>query len=295
LILARLHQEADEILAISTGSGFADVKPRVDNLRILSTSKTRLEIEARVNFTNPTEYTAHVPYVNIHILNNGSVLGDAIAMNVDVVQGDNLGMIVKASWDPTTFGGDDAKGIGRELLSQYISGFNTTLTFRTHENSIPYQPSLGETLSKFEVEIPTPRLRIPSSPGNDDSDDGGAPHFIDNAVFHLWSSTAEFTLLSPLQYTTIFVTSINATAYYNHTEPVGHIDYDLPFKVTPGRSTSPRLPVQWSLDSVGYDKIRKALGGELRLDARGDVKIRVGNWNEEFWYLGHGIGAEVRI
>jgi hypothetical protein len=268
------------------------VKPRVDNLRIISTSKTRLEIEARVNFTNPTEYTAHVPYINIHIINNGSILGDATATNIVVVQGDNTGMIVKASWDPMAFGGDEAKLIGQELLSQYISGLNTTLTFRTHEKSIPYQPSLGKTLSKFEVTIPTPRLHTPSSPGNDD---GGAPHFIDNAVFHLWSSTAEFTLLSPLQYTTIFITGINATAFYNHTEPVGHIDYDLPFKVTPGRSKSPRLPVQWSLDSVGYNKIREALGGELKLDARGDVKIRVGQWNEVVWYLGHGIGAEVRI
>jgi hypothetical protein len=295
LISARLHRKADEILAISTDGGFADVKPRVDNLRILSTSKTRLEFEARVNFTNPTEYTAHVPYINIHVINNGSVLGDATATNVDVVRGNNTGIIVRASWDPSTFGGDKAEHIGRELLSQYVSGFNTTLTFRTHKDSIPFQPSLGKTLSKFAVEIPTPRLHTPSTPGDDDEDDDGKPHFIDNAVFHLWSSTAEFTLISPLQYTTIFITNINATAFYNHTEPVGHIDYDLPFKVTPGRSMSPRLPVQWSLDSVGYDKIREALGGELRLDAKGTVRIRIEHWNQEFWYLGSGIGAEVRI
>jgi hypothetical protein len=294
LISARPHQKADEILAISTGGGFTSVKPQVDNLRILNTGKNLLEFEARVNFTNPTEYTAHVPYVNIHVLNNGSILGDATARNVDVVRGDNTGIIVRASWDPTTFGGEKAQQVGRELLSQYISGFNTTLTFRTHENSIPYQPSLGKTLSKFAIEIPTPRLHNPSSPGDEDDVDG-KPHFIDNAIFHLWSSTADFSLISPLQYTTIFITYINATAFYNHTEPVGHIDYDLPFKVPPGRSQSPRLPVEWSLDGVGYDKIREALGGGLVLDAKGIVRVRVEHWSEEIWYVGSGIGAQVRI
>ncbi len=261
----------------------------------MSTSKTSINLQAHVNFTNPTEYTANIPFINIHIIKNGSIIGDATLQNVDMIQGNNTNILVQATWDPTTFGGEEGAKIGRELLSQYISGFNTTLTFQTHKGSIPNQPGLGKALSKFAIEIPAPRLSAPSGGGDDDDDGDSKPHFITNAVFHLFSSTAVFTLLSPLQYSTIYIDNINATAFYNYTEPVGHIDYDLPFKVPPGLSQSPKLPVDWSLDSIGYEKVEKALGGELKLDAQGTVIVRLGQWSEEVWYVGSGIGASVRI
>jgi len=251
-----------------------------------------LDFEARVNFTNPTIYTARVPFINIHVLNNGSILGYATARNINVVRGNNSNILVQATWDPTKLGDKKAQKIARDLLSQYISGYNTTLTFQTHQNSIPYQPKIGEALSRFPIEIPTPRL---STPGDGkEANDGDNPKFLDDATFHLFSSTADFTLHSPLQHSTIYIENINATALYNHTEPIGKIDYDLPFKVPPGASKSPKLPVDWSLDSVGYEEIRKALGGTLKLDAKGNVKVRLGHWTETVWYVGSGIGASVR-
>ena len=112
---------------------------------------------------------------------------------------------------------------------------------------------------------------------------------------HLFTSTATFTLLSPLSHNTIYITHINATALYNHTEPVGKIDHDLPFAVPPGATTSPRLPVEWSIGSVGYAAVRDALGGTLKLDAKATVSVRVGAWEEKVWYEGHGIGAHVKV
>lgn len=258
----------------------------------MSTSKTSINLQAHVNVSNPTEYSAIIPFLNVHILNNGSIIGDATLQNISVAPGNNTNLIVLATWDPSTFGGDNGTKIGRELLSQYISGFNTTLTFQSHNGSIPFRPDIGRALSKFTVEIPTPRLSTPDN-GNDGDSEDWKPHFIEDATFHLFSSTATFTLLSPLKYSTIFIDNINATALYNHTEPVGKIDYDLPFKVPPGSSLSPKLPVDWSLDSVGYEKLREALGGSLKLDARGTVGIRLGAWTETVWYAGSGIGARV--
>jgi hypothetical protein len=271
--------------------------PKVGELRVLSSTKTALNLEALVNFTNPTEYTAHVPLLSIHILSNGSVIGEGTVKNISVTTGNNTNVRVQATWDPTTLGGKKGARIGRELLSQYISGFNTTLTFRTHKDSILNHPEIGNALSKFPITIPTPRLSAPSTgDGDDDGEDGDhKPHFIDDATFHLFSSTATFTLISPLQYSTIYIEHINATAFYNHTESVGQILYDLPFKVPPGSSQSPKLPVDWSLDSVGYDALRKALGGTLKLDAKGVVSVRLGQWTETIWYAGSGIGASVRF
>lgn len=111
---------------------------------------------------------------------------------------------------------------------------------------------------------------------------------------HLFTSTATFVLLSPLKTSTLYVTYINATAFY-HEDEVGHIDYDLPFAVPPGPTVSPRLPVQWNLGSVGYDAVKRALGGTLKLTARATVGIKIGEWEERIWYQGRGIGAKIRL
>ncbi|KAL8751439.1 MAG: hypothetical protein Q9199_006415 [Rusavskia elegans] len=274
--------------------------PEVGALEILETSKTGLTIRAKVNVTNPTEYSATVPFIDINISVNDTILGHATARDVSVVPGPNHDLAVIAVWDPSHKSGKKGAHIGRELLSQYISGYNTTLTLRTHASSIPSQPRLGTALSIFNVTIPTPKLTPPSNPNRPVQPDppnepgSSAPHFIDDAVFHLITSTAVLTLLSPLPHTSLWITSVSATASYNHT-PVGAIEYDVPFEVPPGASDTPRLPVDWSLGSIGHDAVKKALGGKLKVEAEAKVGIRIGKWKEKVWFKGNGIGARVTL
>jgi hypothetical protein len=105
---------------------------------------------------------------------------------------------------------------------------------------------------------------------------------------HIISSTAVFLLSSPFALT---ITSIKATASHNSTE-IGTIDYPYPFDVKAGENESPRLPVQWALDG---GTARDALGGTLKLDAVADVGVKIGAWQEQVRYEGHGIGAKVRL
>lgn len=58
---------------------------------------------------------------------------------------------------------------------------------------------------------------------------------------------------------------------------------------------TPRLPVEWSLGSVGYEAVKEALGGRLKVEARADVGVKVGRWGVKVWFEGRGIGARVRI
>ena len=252
-----------------------------------------------------------MPYIDVHIYSNTTLIAHATARDLEVGAGANGNLLVKAVYDPFTLneGSDEARGQGRELLSQYISGWNTSLTLKLHEGSFPGSPALGRALGRFNVSIPTPRLGSPPKqqpqPGDDDdpSDEdpatGGRPHFIEDATMHLLTSSATFTLLSPLRHETLYVTSINATAFYKG-DDVGQIEYDLPFAVPPvdaeGKGTvSPRLPVDWSLGSVGFQAVRGALGGRLKLSAEAVVGVRVGRWEEEVWFRGKGIGASVRL
>ena len=59
-------------------------------------------------------------------------------------------------------------------------------------------------------------------------------------------------------------------------------------------STTPHLPVDWTLDGVGFEAVKKALGGDLKLDAEAVIGIRVGLWQEKIWFKGKGVGAKVR-
>lgn len=273
---------------MGNGGSFGEFAPKVRSLRILDTSSTSITLQALVNITNPTPYTAHVPYINIHIMSNDTVIGHATVENVDVVQGANPDILVSANWEPA-MGGKEGLRIGRELISQYVSGFNTTITAKAHRDSIPGQKILCDALSRFNLTLPAPKLDLPGETPEDRS------HFIRDATFHFFSSTATFTLVSPLHDNTIYIDFINATALYNHTDPVGTIIHELPFQAPPGKSQTPKLPVEWSVGSVGYDAVRKALGGKLKLDARAEVDIRLGNWKERLWYEGKGIGASIQL
>lgn len=270
------------------GDALTNLSPHVSDVRIIRSSSKGIELEALVNITNPTDYTATIPYININIAKNGSILGSATATNLNITKGNNTNLFVTSAWSPSAAGEDGAK-IGSELLSQYLSGYNVTVDVQAHRDSIPRAPLLGEALSKIDLTVPAPQLEFP------DEGDAGSNHFIKDATFHVFSSTATFTLLSPLKYNTIYVEKVNATAYYNHTEPIGRIEYDIPFAAFPGATETPRLPVAWSIGSVGYDAVKKALGGVLKLDAAANVTVRIGNWRQTVWYTGKGIGAHINF
>ncbi|KAL2160261.1 hypothetical protein VTH06DRAFT_1434 [Thermothelomyces fergusii] len=146
---------------------------------------------------------------------------------------------------------------------------------------------LGEALARLNFTLPAPRLRFPGQDGDDDGQDE-PPRFIRDATFHILSSTATFTLFSPFLHDTVFIDSVNGRALYNHTEPIGRIVHSFPFAVLPGVSVTPRLPVDWSMGSVGYGKVRKALGGRLKLDGEAEVRVRLGRWTERLWITDHG-------
>ena len=78
----------------------------------------------------------------------------------------------------------DFLGLGFYQLTE--TGYNTTLTLKTHNGTVPTQPRLGHALSSISIEIPTPKLTPPKNPNHpddeDDDRDENAPHFIDDAT-----------------------------------------------------------------------------------------------------------------
>lgn len=170
-----------------SGGGFPDMRLQIGSLEILETTQSSLRVQAKTNITNPSEYSARIPYFNINILNNDTILGNVVAENLDIVPGRNTDIVAVAVWNPSVVSGAEGSKVGRDLLSQYISGYNTTLTLKTHQNTIPSQPALGRALSNLEIIIDTPKLSLPHIPSDgghkDDPDqNNGGPHFIRDAT-----------------------------------------------------------------------------------------------------------------
>lgn len=270
------------------GDLLGDVRPQVGGVWIRNTTSTAVRLECAVNFTNPTPHTASIPFANVYFLSEDCILGDVTVQNLVVTEGNVTNVAVSTAWDPAGFGGDASRQAGRRLLSDYLSGRNTSITIRTHRHSIPSLPALGEALSRIPLTLPLPRMRLPG-------DDADPSSVIRDAVFHMLTSSATFTLASPLEQNTVHIDAVRATALYNHTEPVARIEHDSPFQVPPGVSETPRMGVAWSYGSVGYGRMREVLGGSMRLDAEADVDVRMGNWRETVRYEGRGIGVRVRL
>ena len=81
-----------------------------------------MKLAASVNFTNPTKYSASVPYADVNILVNGTVMGHGIVEDVSFQPGNNSNIPIQAIWEPSARNGTLGASVGRELLSEYISG-----------------------------------------------------------------------------------------------------------------------------------------------------------------------------
>ncbi|EQL00500.1 pre-rRNA processing protein [Ophiocordyceps sinensis CO18] len=175
------------------GNAIAALNPQLGDLRIVNTSAAGIQLRAKVNLTNLTPYTAKVPYVSLHIMKQGFIIGEAVARDVDFRIGHNSDIAVGATWAPSAFG-RGGREAGRRLMSDYLSGKNTTVEVKAHRGTVPTVPMLGEALSSLNVTLDTPQMKPPG----EGHGRGGSTGFIRDATFHILSSTATFTLASPL-------------------------------------------------------------------------------------------------
>ncbi|KAL3468317.1 hypothetical protein BJX64DRAFT_245569 [Aspergillus heterothallicus] len=273
------------------------LSPHVESLALGDTTESSLTVKTAINFTNPTQYSILLPFVDLLLVYNSTKIAHMTTKDVKITPGTNTGIPIDLRWSPLDLDGPSAVLAGRNLISQYVSGHNTSVTITTHKGTIPALPNLGQSLSRLGLEVQIPRLPVHRNPDDDPGQPGhnGPGGVIQEATLHLLSSTAEFTLFSPLTNTTIEITSVEAQAFRNRDEEVGTINYYDPFSVPPGLSHSPRLPVDLKLSGIGYDDLRKAVGGSLDLDTVAKIGVRVENYEDVIHYHGKGIKAKVKL
>ena len=141
-VVRRIPAKGEIFIKPLRGGDFS--MPVVQGMEVVDSTETSLTLQARVNMTNPTDYSATIPFCNVSIWVNDTRVGYAWASDTHVVPGPN-NLTAKASWE--------VGKIGRLWLSQFISGYNTSLTIKSHAGSIPNFPD-----PKMEMTVPTPHM-----------------------------------------------------------------------------------------------------------------------------------------
>lgn len=115
---------------------------------------------------------------------------------------------------------------------------------------------------------------------------------------HIVTSTADFLIKNPLAHNRIIIRTLDGAAKYNGST-LGTISYARKFVINPGsmgKTLSPRLPVEWSLDGIGYDTVRKALGGQLLVHAEAACRLSIGDFTMGVLYnASDPVGAHIRL
>ncbi|KAI5812587.1 hypothetical protein BZA77DRAFT_138760 [Pyronema omphalodes] len=263
--------------------------PKLQDIAITESTETSMNLRISLEAENPTPWEVYVPYSNVLIGTDGITIGNGTIKDMHIKQGTNQ-IIVNAAWDPSRYSGKEGVKAGEELLGHYISGHSTNLTLSVHAESFPAMPELSRALSSLSFTTPMPHL------GTKNPNDPPKP-FIESATMYLLSSSASFLLLNPLPHDSILISTLDGVAMYNGS-PVGTIKSNAPFLIkagNDGRTTSPRLPVDWDAGSVGFEFLRRTLWGELELHAEAMVGLKMGRMRMGVYYNGtRGVRAHVR-
>lgn len=172
-------------IVIAPGTSIDHLHPRVVSLEIKNTTESSLYVSTQMNFTNPTNYSATIPFMDVLMLYNRTALAHIVARNITIIPGNNTKVPIDFLWSPLDISGVDGKEAGRALISSVASGLNTSVTIKTHEGTFPSLPNVGKGLSAVPIDVPVPRLSNPGSPDNGDEDDRG-PKFIQDST--VWPS-----------------------------------------------------------------------------------------------------------
>ena len=103
--------------------GFKELAPKIKLLEISETRPTGFILDMLVNVTNPTNYSASVPFIKIQMLCNNTVLANISTVgHLNVKPGRNDDLSMSLEWDPVMSSGETGARVAKELLSQYLSG-----------------------------------------------------------------------------------------------------------------------------------------------------------------------------
>lgn len=117
-----------DLLLAPTGNLFDHLNLHVGSFSLNNSTESSLSAAIEVNFTNPTSYSATIPFVDFSVSYNGSSVAHITARDIGVQPGNNSNIPVELYWSPLEMNGTVGVEAGRNLISSYISGVLSQMT-----------------------------------------------------------------------------------------------------------------------------------------------------------------------
>ncbi|KAJ2825672.1 hypothetical protein IWW50_002745 [Coemansia erecta] len=275
----------------------------VSRIHIVDTTRDRIMLEIDVRVDNPFAYGAFITDMALMVKYSGLHIATVGVKGLSLSQGTNdVTMYV----DFNNYPNDPRQ---RMLFLEASSGGNVTLEIAGFPNCTSISP-LEESLRNFAQTITIDTSKLGNHNHGHGAITGSFPKVLREVVFHIFAMSAEATVVNPVSGVEIWLQAIEAIGYYKDDIPLGTLEYDftarqpgnqhqmrsngllLPYKQS---ITTPRLPIAANETSIGWDVLRRAIGGTLDVDVLTNIQMQIGNAPLNFTIMGRNAPVKVRL
>lgn len=290
---------SSRIYDASARSSFFDwllenIHPKVMALHYMESSATEVLFMIDIDLINPMNASLEIPDEVVHFdyMYNDTQIGSLSWMDVKVARTPEIQkFLIGFKMACTTL---KQRALAENFVSQLISGVEG-LEILLQGKGAEVNQRFGEFLQEVKVD----KVALPPfSIHRPDDDEAAVPFdtrspFLVDATFHLLTSEIELTVFNPLSNAEIIAELVLCRATYEG-QLLATMDRLELMVIPPGIYKTPRLPIKVS-QGIGSDILRRALNGDLQIEAEAELKVRIDKFRMELLYHGHGLGAKVRL
>ncbi|KAJ2159787.1 hypothetical protein GGF46_002784 [Coemansia sp. RSA 552] len=282
--------DAGDILSMPTLPDIA-----VTRIHVVDTRQDLVALEIGLDVDNPLSYGAHITDLALMVNYSGLHIATVGVKELSLAQGASA---ITVYVDFFNHIGDPRQQM---LFLEASAGNNVTLDIAGFPNCTSIAP-LEASLRRFSQ-------KVTIDPSSRDASSTAVPQVLQEVVFHLFAMSAEATVVNPVSGAPMWLQTIKASGYYDDDIHLGTLEYDftstqqypqraaskglvLPYNRA---TTTPRLPIAANETSIGWDVLRKALGGTLDVDVFTSISVLVGNAPLNFTVMGRNAPVKVRL
>ncbi|KAJ2150994.1 hypothetical protein IWW43_003623 [Coemansia sp. RSA 1935] len=273
----------------------------VTRIHVLDTTRDQIKLEIDIGVENPFTYGAFISDMALEVNYAGLHIATVGVKELSLSQGTND---VTVYVDFNNYPGDPRQ---RMLFLEASSGKNVTLEISGFPNCTTISP-LEESLRGFSQKFTIDTSQLGSHSSSPGIFTGKFPKVLREVVFHIFTMSAEATVVNPVSGASVWIQTIDAIGYYEDDIPLGVLEYDFTDKQPrrQGQSnglllpynqaiTTPRLPITANETSIGWDVVRRAIGGTLDVSVFTNIQMQVGNAPLNFTIMGRNAPVKIRL
>ncbi|KAJ2411641.1 hypothetical protein GGI10_004149 [Coemansia sp. RSA 2530] len=276
---------------------------RVSRIHITNTTKRLVAAEIGLDIDNPFSYGAYMSDLALMIRYSGLHIATVGVKELSLERGPNNATVY------IDFYNHPSDPRQQMLFLEASSGRRVDIELAGFPNCTSIAP-LEASLRNFSQRVSID----PSRAGNRRSGPVSfkLPRALHEVIFHIFGISAEATIVNPVSGADVWLQSIEAIGYYKGDVPLGTLQYNftsdaldslassgnaskgflMPFNRA---ATTPRLPITANETSIGWDVVRRAIGGTLDVDVLTSLQVLVGNAPLNLTILGRGAPVKVRF